>query len=113
MLRVQSVEVVWAGLFLPRCVTQSTHLSPSLGVPICRGDCDISCSDFGGIKWNSAGADAGLPRGESKEGGDMVLYLFFFFFLNKDYSLVFKGQILNLIRSHGLFGLCSLKKKYR
>lgn len=24
---------------------------------------------------------------------------------------MFKGQILNLIRSHGLFGLCSLKKK--
>lgn len=77
MLRVQSVEAECGGLLLPRCVTQSTHLSPSLGVPICRGDCDISCSDFVGIKWNSAGADAGLPRGESEEGGDMVLSLFF------------------------------------
>ena len=34
-------------------------------------------SDFAGIKWNSAGADTGLPHGESEEGGEMVLSLFF------------------------------------
>lgn len=76
MLRVPSVEAEWGGLFLPCCVTQPANLSPSPGVPVCRGDCDISCSDFAGIKWNSAGADTGLPHGESEEGGEMVLSLF-------------------------------------